>query len=969
MFARNGEAPDSAKSKASKDTALLCNSQHGEHTTTEIAPAIASASRTDGIKPAYAAALHAQALGLDVMPLPPRSKAPSARGWSKRDPYTPEELRAHWGRQPTANYGIRCGRPIGDGSAGFLAVVDVDAVDPSALAEALAAAREWLGDDWSACPMVSSGGGVGLHLYYRTAEPVKSCVTRTSGETVTLPDGRTKQRWQLELKGRGSQVVGPGSVHPSGGTYQWAQELAPAAAPLLPPIPAHWMDKPKPQPVNGQPSASAGGSARRRLLSWLASCADAVRQAPEGERNDTLNKRAASAAGARVGGEGLDPGEVRSAMIAAALAAGLEEAESLATIASALRFAKANPFQLPDRPRPMGAAPSGDLETLACIDALADTGEAEAAEAAAAAAGEGEPPDPCEGLPCFELIEWQRGRRNGVYYCGLLKDKATGTLSPAPPVWVCDPLKIVAATRDVTGNAWGYLLEWRDGDGRLHRWACPAELLAGTGEELRAVLLGRGLRITPTPDRRLLADYLQWSRPGVKARSVQRTGWHGSVFVWPDATEGDSATEPTVLQVAQPDGVALGQGGTLAGWKREVAAPCAGNSRLVLALAVAFAGPGLALAGAEGGGLHFRGASSTGKSTALKIAGSVYGPPEYIRSWRATANGLEGTAALHSDLCLILDELGELPPRDAAAVGYMLAHGVGKARAARDGSARAPMTWRLAFLSSGEVGLADLIGETGGKVRAGQEVRFLDVPADAGVGLGLFDRLPAGMTAGQFADSLADASGRHYGHAGRAWVRWLVQHHAEARQSLRELRAAIAADLAPADAAGQVRRVAQRFALIAAAGELAGAAGVTGWPPGEAAAAAALCFKAWLGQRGTTGSAEPLAMLRQVRQFLEAHGESRFTPLDDDPKRDTVNRAGFRRSLPDGATEFIVLGEVFRQEVCKGFDPGAVAEALASVGALRCTEGRRTKLQRLPGFGAPIRVYVIGPELWSAGHG
>lgn len=41
----------------------------------------------------------------------------------------------------------------------------------------------------------------------------------------------------------------------------------------------------------------------------------------------------------------------------------------------------------------------------------------------------------------------------------------------------------------------------------------------------------------------------------------------------------------------------------------------------------------------------------------------------------------------------------------------MLANGSGKARATRDGSARKSAHWRLLFLSSGEIGLADKVAE------------------------------------------------------------------------------------------------------------------------------------------------------------------------------------------------------------------------------------------------------------------
>jgi hypothetical protein len=47
------------------------------------------------------------------------------------------------------------------------------------------------------------------------------------------------------------------------------------------------------------------------------------------------------------------------------------------------------------------------------------------------------------------------------------------------------------------------------------------------------------------------------------------------------------------------------------------------------------------------------------------------------------------------------------------------------------------------FLSSGEIGLADKIAEDGRgkKMAAGQRVRIVDVSADAGAGMGMFENL------------------------------------------------------------------------------------------------------------------------------------------------------------------------------------------------------------------------------------
>jgi putative DNA primase/helicase len=109
----------------------------------------------------------------------------------------------------------------------------------------------------------------------------------------------------------------------------------------------------------------------------------------------------------------------------------------------------------------------------------------------------------------------------------------------------------------------------------------------------------------------------------------------------------------------------------------------------------------LQLATREGGGLNFFGPSSTGKTTLLQAAASVWGrsaSPGYIRTWRATANGLEGAAAGATDTALVLDEIGVVEARDAAAAFYGLANGSGKAGAARDGSLREPKSWRILIL-------------------------------------------------------------------------------------------------------------------------------------------------------------------------------------------------------------------------------------------------------------------------------
>ena len=174
-----------------------------------------------------------------------------------------------------------------------------------------------------------------------------------------------------------------------------------------------------------------------------------------------------------------------------------------------------------------------------------------------------------------------------------------------------------------------------------------------------------------------------------------RTGWHNvgdrRVFVLPGEAFG--ATELVLLNTdaASP----YGYRGTLADWQNGIGRLTAGQRLGVLAVSTAFAGPLLHLSGQDGGGIHNRGSSSTGKTSLARAAASGGVRVTYMRSWRATANGLEGAAVLATDTLLVLDELGVIDSRELNAAVYQLAIGHGKGRARRDGSMRTPASWRV----------------------------------------------------------------------------------------------------------------------------------------------------------------------------------------------------------------------------------------------------------------------------------
>jgi hypothetical protein len=243
---------------------------------------------------------------------------------------------------------------------------------------------------------------------------------------------------------------------------------------------------------------------------------------------------------------------------------------------------------------------------------------------------------------------------------------------------------------------------------------------------------------------------------------------------------------------------------TVEDWRDRVARLASGHVLPVLAISAALAGPLLHLAEIEGGGLHVFGQSSKGKTTLLRLAASVWGRGDgsgYVRTWRASANGLEGTAAGATDTGLILDEVGQVEARDMAAALYALANGTGKARAARDGGLREPKTWRVLVISSGEVPVDGKLSEDRSrKTRAGQLVRLLDIPAQRVHGV--FDHPGPNGDPASLAKAFRLAAISAYGTAGPEFVRRLIGERVtgEAEPDAAEIeeRAALAADRVPA---------------------------------------------------------------------------------------------------------------------------------------------------------------------------
>lgn len=548
--------------------------------------------------------------------------------------------------------------------------------------------------------------------------------------------------------------------------------------------------------------------------------------------------------------------------------------------------------------------------------------------------------------------------RPGVWYFGIKPAKGD-----EPPTlfqsWVCSPLHVSAVTLDEQSNNFGRLLAFRNTIGQWRRWAMPMELLRGAGDDLRGELLAMGLEIDPHA-RNLLTQYLQHRPPERRIRCALQVGWCARAFVLPNAVIGPDAAD-VIFQSGERGHAEYTLAGSLEGWQTAIAARAVGNPLLTLALSAAFAGPLLARCNVEGGGLHFFGNSATGKSTMADAACSVWGGPSYKRSWRATANGLEGAAALFNDNLLVLDEISECDPREIGAVVYMLGNGQGKQRASRTGAARSVTRWKCFVVSNGERTIATTMAEGNHRQKAGQSVRLLDIPVART--FGAFDDLGGMSNGASLSDAIKRAATLHHGHAGRAFLQHLTHDDSDFSLGLERFKS-LPEFTVEAIEDGQLKRAAARFALIALAGELATDYGVTAWPEGIAIAAAAEGFRLWQALRGS-GNTERRQILEQLSTFIDRHGDSRFSGAEGNTA--IRDRAGWWRDREYGR-DYLFSAQGMREAI-KGFELKRALDLLveAEVVSRPGSNGERATLLRIDG--RVTKVYIINAERLGMAHG
>lgn len=215
---------------------------------------------------------YAERLG-PVFPLQPGGKVPLTPHGYKDASRDPEQIAAWWSQWPDANIGLPCGEVVG------FDVLDVD--EKAGGVETLRRYEHQYGP-LPATPLQLTGGG-GLHYLFAHTPGLKNAAGLDGG---------------LDLRTTGGYIVAAPSVHASGRPYAWdldadPEDLSPAPWPdwLLPLLPRK---EEKTFTFDGGPPAppADADAVRTYALKALDDESNAVRQAPVGQQEATLNKAA-----------------------------------------------------------------------------------------------------------------------------------------------------------------------------------------------------------------------------------------------------------------------------------------------------------------------------------------------------------------------------------------------------------------------------------------------------------------------------------------------------------------------------------------------------------------------------------------------------------------------------------------------------------------------------------------------------
>lgn len=679
--------------------------------------------------------------GFPVFPVAARGKAPLTENGLKDATTDERQINRWWSKWPDANIAMATGHGM--------VVLDID-VDADRGVDGYDSLRLWE-SEFEALPetwMVLTGGG-GIHYYFKTDKEIRN-------RTGVLPG--------VDVRGDGGYVIVPPSIHPNGRAYEWE---------------AVSFDYKVPVPLPEDLYALMVNNSTRDHPKF-----ELPERIPEGERNDTLFRYAASlqgkgrtdfeimaivqAANDQCCDVPLKPGEVET-LVNSALrydkgedqaATTAESKDTLKKVAEAEDverllsretfdhiFAIKDPFEREKQIAKMKAA-ARSLKVTQSFNNLLRAHQKERAMAKKQAESQDiqftDPP--IKGLKCGEWI----AEDSGIYRC---VEKNSGD---AFKEYACShPVIITERLCNIDTETEKLTLAFLKDD----KWQTLIVERSTLASRTKVIeLADRGIAVNSENAKafiRYLADLESLNLDKIPAyQSIDRMGWIGTAFspyVKDIRFDGDAKNREIFEAVTEA--------GDYETWKTLCQSIRQTSVIGKIMLAASFASCLIEPMAKLPFFVHLWGGTEAGKTVALMLAASVWGNPavgKLTRSFNATLVGLERAAAFNYAIPLVLDELQTI--KDSYGGGfdkivYNLCEGQGKIRGLKGGGIERMNRWKNVFLSSGEQPLSSDTSGGGAKNRC----------VEIGCKTNIFEN----------ARTVADTVQGNYGFAGKRFVQFL----------------------------------------------------------------------------------------------------------------------------------------------------------------------------------------------------
>ena len=495
------------------------------------------------------------------------------------------------------------------------------------------------------------------------------------------------------------------------------------------------------------------------------------------------------------------------------------------------------------------------------------------------------------------------------------------------------------------------------------------EELASEPKRLWA-FLGRAGYFVPQAQRSELLKKLM-KRPEKETFKVLFSqGWHRGLFATPYRLYGARSKQKRVERGDLVDAKKWIPRGDLESWQTSTTEFCSGNPLLAFAVICAFMAPLLPLLHLATIGFSIVGDPSLGKSSALILAGSVWGgnpdsPLGHCETFLKTANAYDRVERRYRASLLCLDEshLAARSTRQMAGVVGDVVHRLASGQSKETAIDEAlPGHSSLVYMMSSNYTIEQMFAMGTEKFDGSYTARLIEIPVSRPNGI--FGKGSDARANSQLAQRIVIAAGKNYGVAIDRFLRRLVKQRrsdkARVVRSLTRWMGKMERRLKiETDAGGDARR-GRYFCLAYAAGRLAARYGALPWDRSmirEAVEVAYAAHRQLIPK--TTRSLNPV---EKVRRFIEDH---RGDFIDVRRRRphlsDNAFEAGpgFVIESKRGQRYFAFAPKFFHAQFGNGDDAEPTLQVLKAAGLLKHDKGKLTRKHPIRANKDRDRVYCV----------